>query len=131
MPLAASQIDPPSPIAGIAVRLRRYERHTLGLQQRTLRVRPTEREPRRQRTITEHHAVAWDHTLLRIAMQRIPHQPRAARRPDQRRDLPIRGDHAPRNPTHHRIHTLVERLVFSHTPIMLTAVGNPTFQVTR
>ncbi len=45
MPLAASQIDPPSPIAGIAVRLRRYERHTLGFQQRTLRVRPTDANP--------------------------------------------------------------------------------------
>ena len=64
LPLASCQVDTPSTVTGIVVaRPWRDERHTLLFEHRALPLRAAEREAGRQRTVTEHDAMAGNLAL--------------------------------------------------------------------
>ena len=107
LPLASCQVDTPSTVTGIVVaRPRRDERHTLLFEHRALPLRAAEREAGRQRTVTEHDAMAGNHAGFGIGVQREADEPRItwagrpASRPD-RRSRPLRAGSAGRCHTPH------------------------------
>lgn len=109
-PLAAVQVDAPS--VGARVRLARNGRHeydALPLQQFALPSRAAERKPRGQRSVTEHHAMAWNHTGLGVDMQREPDEPGVARPAGERRHLPVGGHAARGDAFDHLVDAGVER----------------------
>ena len=102
LPLASCQVDTPSTVTGIVVaRPRRDERHTLLFEHRALPLRAAEREAGRQRTVTEHDAMA--------GVQREADEPRIAWAAGQRRDLAVSRDRSARDPPDDVIHRTVER----------------------
>ena len=110
LPLASCQVDTPSTVTGIAVaRPRRDERHTLLFEHRALPLRAAEREAGRQRTVTEHDAMAGNHAGFGIGVQREADEPRIAWAAGQRRDLAVSRDRSARDPPDDVIHRTVER----------------------
>lgn len=101
---------PPSTVTGIVVtRPRRDERHTLLFEHRALPLRAAEREAGRQRTVTEHDAMAGNHAGFGIGVQREADEPRIAWAAGQRRDLAVGRDRSARDPPDDVIHRTVER----------------------
>lgn len=104
LPLASCQVDTPSTVTGIVVaRPWRDERHTLLFEHRALPLRAAEREAGRQRTVTEHDAMAGNHAGFGIGVQREADEPRIAGAAGQRRDR------SARDPPDDVIHRTVER----------------------
>ena len=107
LPLASCQVDTPSTVTGIVVaRPWRDERHTLLFEHRA---RAAEREAGRQRTVTEHDAMAGNHAGFGIGVQREADEPRIAGAAGQRRDLAVGRDRSARDPPDDVIHRTVER----------------------
>lgn len=85
------------------------ERHTLLFEHRALPLRAAEREAGRQRTVTEHDAMAGNHAGFGIGVQREADEPRIAWAAGQRRDLAVGRDRSARDPPDDVIHRTVER----------------------
>lgn len=104
LPLADGEIDPVRTVGSCAVQ----ERHTLSLEAPSLLAGATERESGRETAVGEHHAVAGNLPLIRVAVQGESDEPRHARRSDEPCDLAVGRHLPPWNLTDDGIDPLIE-----------------------
>lgn len=119
------QIDHPARLTRVLVTGGGNKDHTLGFQQSTLPVRPTEGETGSQGTILKNDPMTGNHAGFRIGMEGESDEPGIPGSTCQGRYLTVRGHLARRYASDDLIYQLRKGLLVSHAPIVCMQRDKP------